>query len=70
MAEKDRLHTPLIIGQEEARHMMDAGSALFVDVRRTEQYDRVRIPGALSIPIRGSAEEFFHLPQDRDIIFY
>jgi rhodanese-related sulfurtransferase len=59
-----------LISQEDAKRAMDAGSALFVDVRRPDQYERLRLPGAVLVPIKGQAEGFFRLPKDLDIIIY
>jgi rhodanese-related sulfurtransferase len=59
-----------LIDQEDAKRALDAGSALFVDVRRPDQYDRLRLPGAVLVPIKGEAEHLFRLPQDRDVIIY
>ena len=58
------------ISVEEARDLMESGNALFVDVRKREHYDRLRIPGAISIPIKGPADRYWSLPRDKDIVVY
>ena len=55
---------------EDARKAFDDGSALFVDVRGTEDYERGHIPGALSIPVSGRVAPYLSLPHDRDVILY
>ena len=37
------------IGVEEARKLLDSGSALFVDVRDPGSYEAARVPGALHL---------------------
>jgi rhodanese-related sulfurtransferase len=59
-----------LMSQEEARRGLEAGSALFVDVRRPDQYERLRLPGAVLVPIKGHAEGLFKLPKDLDIVIY
>ena len=58
------------IPADDAKALMDAGSALFVDVRKDDYYDRLHIAGAVSVPLRGPAARFWELPHDRDIIVY
>jgi rhodanese-related sulfurtransferase len=59
-----------LITQEDAKKALDAGSALFVDVRRPDQFNRLRLPGAVLVPIRGEADHLFRLPRDLDVIIY
>ncbi len=39
------------IDRQEAKAEFDNHAALFVDVRSSEEYDRCRIPGAISVPL-------------------
>lgn len=59
-----------LMGPDEAKQAMDSGKALFVDVRRPDQFERLRIPGAVSIPIRGSVDRLFDLPENLPVILY
>jgi len=58
------------IGLGEAKRRYDDGSAVFVDVRKAEEYERSHIPGALSIPLWELLKRTEDLPRDRLIIFY
>ncbi len=58
------------ISADEAKKLMDSGEAIFVDVRKPDYFERLRIAGAISVPIRGPAARFWELPHDRDIIIY
>lgn len=55
---------------EEAKRLADSRDVLFVDVRKPDYFARIRIEGALSIPLRGPAARYWELPTDRDIIVY
>jgi rhodanese-related sulfurtransferase len=70
LTESDPRGQSLLISQEDARRLLDAGSALFVDVRRPDQFERMRLPGAVLVPIRGQTERLFQLPKDFDVIIY
>lgn len=65
-----RARSVQMLSVEEARELFDNNSALFVDVRKPEFYERVRIPGAVSIPMKGPAERFWTLPDDRPAVIY
>ena len=56
------------ISAEEAKAFADSGDAIFVDVRKPEYYQRLRIDGATSIPLKGPADRFWQLPRDRVVI--
>jgi len=58
------------ISAHDARTMYDSGEALFVDVRKPEYFQRLRIAGAISVPFKGPAHRFFELPRDRAIVIY
>ncbi len=58
------------LSADEAKELMDRGTALFVDVRKHDYFQRVRIAGAISVPLRGPADRYWQLPRDRDIIIY
>lgn len=58
------------ISLQEAKAEFDKGTALFVDVRSREKYERCHIPGAISIPVSQIVARAGELPFDRLIIFY
>ena len=49
---------------------LDAGSALIVDVRPSQEYVRGHLPGAVSIPLAELHRHVDVLPRDREIITY
>jgi rhodanese-related sulfurtransferase len=59
-----------MISAEDAKRMYDSGNTIFVDVRKPDYFHRLRVAGAISIPLKGSAERYFQLPRDRDIVVY
>ena len=40
----------IVISQEEAKKMMDAGEVIIVDVRREDEYSQGHIPNAILVP--------------------
>jgi rhodanese-related sulfurtransferase len=58
----------------EARKMLEAGDAIFVDSRDEKDYEKDHIPGAINIPMRqwgrleASARE--RLPRDATLVLY
>jgi len=54
----------------EARAMVDAGTAVLVDTRTTEYYNRQHARGALSLPAGQEAALVNTLPRDKLVIFY
>jgi len=55
---------------DEAKKLSDNGDVIFLDVRKPEYYQKQRISGAISIPLKGPAVRYWELPRDRDIIIY
>jgi predicted small lipoprotein YifL len=58
------------IGVAEAKAEVDAGEAIFVDVRTTPTYEQKHIAGALSMPAGEVSQRYAELPADKLIIFY
>ena len=58
------------ISREEARKLVDAGKAVFVDVRSERTYEVAHIKGALSIPGSQMAMRITELPAKKMIITY
>ena len=56
---------------EELQAMLDAGEkVVIVDTRVSRQYQIRHIPGAISIPVRETADHLDELPKDATIAFY
>ncbi len=51
----------------EAKARIETG-ALLVDVREQNEYDALRIPGSILVPLSEFEERFEELPRDRAII--
>lgn len=58
------------ISADEAASKAISDCTVFVDVRKTEYYDRLRIAGAISVPLKGPADRYWELPRDCDVILY
>jgi predicted nucleic acid-binding Zn ribbon protein len=58
------------ISVQDAKARLDAGSAVFVDVRSRGQFNASRVPGALSIPIDGFETRYGEVPRNIEIITY
>jgi len=58
------------ISLEEAKAAFDAGTAIFIDVRGTENYNLVHIPGALDLSIDKYATGLTDIDRDALIITY
>jgi rhodanese-related sulfurtransferase len=59
------------ITPEEVVALQDAGwPVVIVDTRVTRQYEKRRIPGAISIPARVTADRLDKLPLEATIAFY
>lgn len=65
-------HFPEIerIPVDEARHRVESGLGLFVDVRRADAYAAGHLPGAVSAPTRILVARAHALPRGRDLILY
>ncbi len=62
-----------MISVEEVQKLVSAGDDLMlVDTRPGSRYRRSHLPGAISLPAAGAAENIDRLPTDRDrlLIFY
>ena len=55
---------------QEAKAEFDRGTALFVDVRKPDDYERSHIPGAATMPLKELFLRSEELPRDRLLIFY
>lgn len=58
------------VSLEDARRALDAGTAVFVDVRDRGSYEQAHIPAALSIPLDEIAARQDELDPDEWIITY
>lgn len=59
------------ITPEELVALQDAGeTVVIVDTRVPRQYAIRHIPGAISIPVRETADRLDELPKDATIVFY
>jgi len=58
------------ITPEEARHALDTGKAIIVDVRDEASYKAGHAKGALWIPLNDIASRIAELPRDKMIITY
>lgn len=58
------------VSLEDARQALDAGTAVFVDVRDRGSYEQAHIPGALSIPLDEIATRQDELDPEDWIITY
>jgi len=55
---------------DEARRRVEAGLAVFVDVRRADAYAAGHIPGAVSVPARAVVARRHALPRSRAPVAY
>lgn len=55
---------------DDAKTMLDEGTALFVDVRSLTEYSKQHIKGAVSIPLNEIVNRLNELPRDKKIITY
>ncbi|HEX9014381.1 MAG TPA: rhodanese-like domain-containing protein [Chloroflexota bacterium] len=58
------------VAVNDAHMQYEQGTALFVDVRSAEDFDKCHIPGAVSIPLPEIVARSGELPQGRTIITY
>jgi rhodanese-related sulfurtransferase len=58
------------ISVNEAKAQVEAGQAIFVDVRSEISYDQLRIEGATLMPSNEVVERYDELPADKLVIFY
>ncbi len=58
------------VSLEDAKAALDAGKAVFVDVRGLEAYNMSHIPGSLSIPLAELESRLTELDQNQWIITY
>jgi hypothetical protein len=49
---------------------IESGTVIVVDVRGTQYYERMHIPGSLSIPEGQIPERLDELPKDKEIVLY
>ena len=58
------------VSLEDAKAALDAGTAVFVDVRGVDAYDMSHIPGSLSIPLAELESRLAELDPNQWIITY
>ena len=58
------------VSLEDAKAALDAGTAVFVDVRGVDAYNMSRIPGSLSIPLAELESRLTELDPNQWIITY
>ena len=58
---------PREINVRQAREKLNAG-AFFLDVRESREWDAVRIPGAILVPMNQLLSRLSEIPRDRDIV--
>jgi hypothetical protein len=58
------------ISRADAKKAFDDGSAVFVDVRAADSYNREHITGALNIPLADLNSKADTLPKGKKIIVY
>lgn len=58
------------VTREELRARIQAGAAVVLDVRPSEEYLAGHIPGALGIPVTELADRINELPDDIEIVVY
>ena len=61
MASKDEA-TP-----EQAHDAIEAGEAVLIDVREPWEWDQLRVPGAVLIPLAEVPQRLDEIPDDRDV---
>ncbi|WP_117170493.1 ArsR/SmtB family transcription factor [Paraliobacillus sediminis] len=54
----------------ELKNKMDKGEILLLDVRPTEEYIELHIPGAISIPVEELEDKIATLPANCDVVAY
>ena len=69
MSLRHYLRRPPAVGAAEAVRLVAEG-ALVVDVRREFEWNRVRIPGAVHVPLEVLPERCPELPEDRLLITF
>ena len=69
MSLRHYLRRPPAVSAAEAVRLVEAG-ALVVDVRRAFEWDRVRIPHAVHLPLEALPEGCLDLPDDRLLITF
>lgn len=70
MAEKAKYVEGPRIDLAAAKGAADAGTAVFIDVRGREAFERSRIPGARWLMLRALMAGGVALPKERASIFY
>ena len=61
---------PFEVTPEQTRTALQAGDAVLVDVRRREEWEELRIPGAVLVPLDELAESLEDIPHDRDVYIH
>jgi rhodanese-related sulfurtransferase len=55
------------VGPKAVSEALEAGGAVLIDVREQSEYNEVRIPGAILIPLRTLPARLDEIPPDRDV---
>jgi rhodanese-related sulfurtransferase len=55
---------------EATQQLVDSGAAALVDVRRDEEWEQARIPGAAHLPLDRLPERAAELDRSRPVVFY
>jgi len=57
------------VAEAERRQREDPAGPLLIDVREQYEFDEVRAPGAVLMPMSGLAQRIDELPKDRPLMF-
>jgi adenylyltransferase/sulfurtransferase len=52
---------------QQAHDAVSAGEAILIDVREPWEWDQLRIPGAVLIPLAEVPQRLHEIPDDRDV---
>jgi rhodanese-related sulfurtransferase len=58
------------ISPKTLKSWLDNGSAILIDVRDLEEYEDVRIPGSLLVPVEGCGPAMLPHNPDKKIVFH
>ncbi|WP_179130993.1 rhodanese-like domain-containing protein [Candidatus Entotheonella palauensis] len=59
------------ITPEDVKHRLDAGAPqVLVDVRSRANFEKMHLPGAISIPLRTLEERVKDIPRETLVVFY
>lgn len=58
------------VSPQDLKIWLDAGQAILIDVRDPHEYEEVRIPGSILIPIEGCGPAMLPQNPDKKIVFH